>query len=251
MPPITNLASFFFHQIREAEQEADRVYEPMIGVVTDNKDPDKLMRVKVKLPVLSAQDTTWWIPVVSIGAGKERGWFFLPEVNDEVLIAFEHGDINRPVVIGALWNGQDKAPKDNGSGSNPIRTLVSKNGSKIEFDDENDSITIADGGGKGEIVFKAGDNKMTLTAKSGDVVILCPTGDLQVVADGGIEMTASVNLDIRGDSNTNITGSGGVTLKASGMASVFAGSTAINPGGVSEAAEASTSPQDIPDPIGG
>lgn len=251
MPPITNLASFFFHQIREAEQEADRVYEPMIGVVTDNKDPDKLMRVKVKLPVLSAEDTTWWIPVVSIGAGKERGWFFLPEVNDEVLIAFEHGDINRPVVIGALWNGQDKAPKDNGSGSNPIRTLVSKSGSKIEFDDEKNTITIADGGGKGEIVFKADDNKMTLTAKSGDVVILCPTGDLQVVADGGIEMNASVNLDVRGDSNTNITGSGGVTLKASGMTSVFAGSTAINPGGVSEAAEASTSPADVADPIGG
>lgn len=249
MPPITNLASFFFHQIREAEQEADRVYEPVIGVVTDNKDPDKLMRVKVKIPALSAQDTTWWIPVISLGAGKERGWFFLPEVNDEVLVGFEHGDMNRPIVLGALWNGQDKAPKDNGSGSNPIRTLVSKSGSKIEFDDDKNTITISDGGGKGEIVFKADDNKMIITAKSGDVVVLCPTGELQMVADGGMELTASVNLDIRGGDKTNLTGSGGVTLKGSSMTSVTAGSTAINPGGVSEAAEASTSPADIPDPI--
>lgn len=246
---ITNLSSFFFHQIREAEQEADRVYEPVIGVVTDNKDPDKLLRVKVKFPTLSADDTTSWVPVVSLGAGKERGWFFLPEVNDEVLVGFEHGDINRPIVLGALWNGSDKPPKDNGSGSNPIRTLVSKSGSKIELDDEKNTITISDGGGKGEIVFKADDNKMTITAKSGDVVILCPSGDLQMVADGGMDFQASVNLDVRGQQNTNITGSGGVTLKASGMTSVFGSQTGINPGGVSEAGEASTSPAEIPDPI--
>jgi uncharacterized protein involved in type VI secretion and phage assembly len=248
---ITNLSSFFFHQIREAEQEADRVYEPVIGVVTDNKDPDKLMRVKVKFPSLSAQDTTFWVPVVSMGAGKERGWFFLPEVDDEVLVGFEHGDFNRPLVLGALWNGKDKAPKDNGSGSNPIRTLVSKAGSKIEFDDEKNTITVADGGGKGEIVFKADDNKMLITAKSGDVVILCPSGELKIVADGGIEMTASVGLDVRGQDKTNITGSGGVTMKASGMTSVMGGKTDINPGGVSEAAEASTSPAETADPIAG
>lgn len=248
---ITNLASFFFHQIREAEQEADRVYEPIIGVVTDNKDPDKLLRVKVKFPTLSAQDTTSWIPVISIGAGKERGWFFLPEVNDEVLVGFEHGDINCPVVLGALWNGQDKAPKDNGAGANPIRTLVSKSGSKIEFDDDKNTITISDGGGKGEIVFKADDNKMMITAKSGDVVILCPKGELKMVADGGMDFKASVNLDIRGQEKVNLTGKGGVTLKASGVTSVVGGQTAINPGGVAEAAEASTSPQDIADPIAG
>jgi uncharacterized protein involved in type VI secretion and phage assembly len=248
---ITNLSSFFFHQIREAEQEADRVYEPVIGIVTDNKDPDKLLRVKVKFPTLSAQDTTSWVSVISLGAGKERGWFFLPEVNDEVLVAFEHGDINRPIILGALWNGTDKAPKDNSSGSNPIRTLVSKSGSKIEFDDEKNTITISDGGGKGEIVFKADDNKITITAKSGDVVILAPQGELKCVADGGMEFTASVNFDVRADSNTNLTGSGGVTLKASGMTTVFGSQTGINPGGVSEAAEASTSPADIPDPIAG
>lgn len=246
---ITNLTSFFFHQIREAELEADRVYEPVIGIVTDNKDPDKLLRVKVKFPTLSAQDTTWWIPVVSYGAGKERGWFFLPEVNDEVLVAFEHGDINRPVVIGALWNGKDKPPEQQSTG-NPKRVLVSRAGSRIELDDDANSITISDGGGKGVITFKADDNKLTIQAKQGDVVIMAAQGDLKVVADGGIELNATANLDVRGQT-ANLTGTGGVTLKASGMVGITGGQTQINPGGVSEAGAASTSPAEVPDPIGG
>lgn len=246
---ITNLASFFFHQIREAEREADRVYEPVIGIVTDNKDPDKLMRVKVKIPSISAQDTTWWVPVISLGAGKNRGWFFLPEVNDEVLVGFEHGDINRPIVIGALWNGQDKPPEQQSSG-NPIRVLVSRAGSRVEIDDDKNTITIKDGGGKGEIQIKSDDNKITIEAKQGDVVVMAPQGEVKIVADGGIEMQSSVNFDIRGQQNTNISGTGGATLKASGMISVTAAQTNVNPGGTPEAAEASTSPAETPDPVG-
>jgi len=246
---ITNLASFFFHQIREAEHEAHRVFEPMIGIVTDNKDPDKLMRVKVKLPALSEQDTTFWIPIVSYGAGKERGWFFLPEVNDEVLVAFEHGDMNRPVVIGAMWNGNDKPPKTN-SGSNPIRTLVSKSGSKIEFDDDADSITISDGGGKGEITIKAGDNKMTLEAKSGDVVIAAPAGDLLIAVAGDVELKGSINFDIRASQACNVESGGAMKIEGSGMLSISGSQTSINDGS-SSAATASTSPADVPDPVGG
>lgn len=247
--PITNLSSFFFQQIKEAELEADRVYEPVIGVVTDNKDPDKLMRVKVKIPSLSAQDTTWWIPVVSYGAGKERGWFFLPEVNDEVLVAFEHGDMNRPIVLGALWNGKDKPPEQQAS-SNDKRVIKSRSGSTIELDDSKNTITVSDGGGKGVLTFKADDNKMILEAKSGDVVILCPSGNLQVVADGGIDLKASANLDVRGDQNASISGQGGTTLKASGMVSVTGGTTSIQCGQAQDAAAASTSPEDVPERLG-
>ncbi len=245
---ITNLASFLFQQTREAEQEADRVYEPVIGIVTDNKDPDKLLRVKVKIPVLSAQDTTWWVPVVSLGAGKDRGWFFLPEVNDEVLVGFEHGDINHPIVIGTLWNGKDKAPESN-PGSNPKRVLVSRTGSRIELDDEKNTITISDGGGKGVVTFKADDNKLIIEAKSGDVMIQAPKGEVKIVADGGIDMQASMNLDFRGDGKCNIGGDGDVTLKASGMMSISGSQTDLNKAAPTAAAEASTSPQDVPDPI--
>jgi uncharacterized protein involved in type VI secretion and phage assembly len=247
MAMITNLASFFFHQIQEAERENDRIYEPVIGIVTDNKDPDKLMRVKVKLPTISADDSTWWVPIVSLGAGADRGWFFLPEVDDEVLVAFEHGDINRPIVIGALWNGKDKPPDT--SGKSDKRTLVSKTGSRIELDDEKNTITIKDGGGKGEIVFKADDKKLTIEAKQGDVVIMAAKGKLMIVAEKGIEMTATANFDVRGQKNANIGSGGASTLKAGGMCAVTGGTTDINAPGAADAAEASTSPAEIPDPL--
>src|SRR5262252_5813625 len=116
MRPIYDLASLFAAQIRTAEEESARVYEPLVGVVTDNKDPLRLGRVKIKFPVLSEQDTSDWAPVVMLGAGKNRGWFFIPEVDDEVLVMFEHGDLNRPMVIGALWNGKDTTADKNPGG---------------------------------------------------------------------------------------------------------------------------------------
>lgn len=243
---ITNLASFFFHQLQEGEYEADRVYEPVIGIVTDNKDPDKLLRVKVKIPALSAADTTFWVPVVSYGAGKERGWFFMPEVNDEVLVAFEHGDMNHPVILGALWNGKDAPPEDS-SGANTKRVMVSRSGSKIELDDDKNTITITDGGGAGSIIFKADDNKLLIEAKQGDVFLMSPGGKLQIVAKGGIDLQASQNLDIRGAAKTNLSGQN-VTLKASGPLAITGATVNINNGG-SDAAAASVSPAETADPV--
>ena len=81
-----------------------------IGVVTNNADPDGLNRVKMKLPYLSDTLETGWARVLQPGAGKGRGWNVLPEVDDEVLVGFEHGDIDHPYVLGGLVNGTDKPP---------------------------------------------------------------------------------------------------------------------------------------------
>ncbi len=156
MPPY-DLASVFAGQIHQAEAEGTRVYEPVIGIVTDNKDPSKLGRVKVKIPILSQQDSTYWCPIIMLGAGKNRGWFFIPEKDDEVLMLFEHGDMNRPLVVGALWNGKDKPP-DKNPGKNPRRVIKSRQGSKITFDDENNQLIIEDGAQKGRITFDSNAN---------------------------------------------------------------------------------------------
>ena len=119
---------------------------PVIGVVTDNTDPDKkLGRVKVKLPYVvgtsgeSGGIVTDWARLVVPGGGATRGVYYLPEVNDEVLVAFEQGDINRPYILGGLWNGTDAPPKGNDTVANSSgvnqRIIQSRTGHIITLDD--------------------------------------------------------------------------------------------------------------------
>ncbi len=78
-----------------------------VAVVTQNDDPDRLGRVRVKYPELGEETEGWWARMAGPGAGRDRGLLMTPLVGDEVLVAFEHGDVRRPVVLGALWNGED------------------------------------------------------------------------------------------------------------------------------------------------
>ena len=128
----------------------------LVGIVTDNKDPSGWGRVRVKFPTLNPEtDSTghssWWARVVGVGAGKDRGFHCLPEINDEVLVAFEHGDIHRPYVIGGVWNGMDATPdtiddtippsaggKGGGKGGGKVRlrTIKTRTGHFLQFVEE-------------------------------------------------------------------------------------------------------------------
>ena len=247
MRPLYDLASVFADQIRTAETEADRMYEPVIGIVTDNKDPSKLGRVKLKIPILSDQDTTYWCPIIMLGAGKNRGWFFIPEKDDEVLVMFEHGDMNRPLVVGALWNGKDKAP-DKNPGGNPRRVIKSRQGSKITFDDDKEQLVIEDGVQKGRITFDAKANKITIEALDGDVCFQSPKDDMTIVAQA-IELTATSNLEIHAG--------GAIAWGAGGSATIKSSSTTLSGAKVNTSCGSSqmptaptTSPQDVADPYG-
>lgn len=247
MRPLYDLASVFTDQIRTAETESGRVYEPVIGIVTDNKDPDKLGRVKLKIPVLSDQDTTFWCPIIMLGAGKNRGWFFIPDKDDEVLVMFEHGDLNRPLVVGALWNGKDKPP-DKNPGGNPRRVLKSRLGSKITFDDDKKQLIIEDGVGKGKITFDSQANKITIEAIDGDVCFQTPADDMTIVAQS-IEMTANTNLEIHAGDAMQWGAGASATIKSSGT--TLSGSKVNTNCGSAQMPNApTTSPQDVPDPYG-
>jgi hypothetical protein len=80
----------------------------VVGVVTNNKDPDGLGRVRVKYPALDDGLEGWWARIAAVGAGNERGQLMTPLVGDEVLVGFEGGDAHKPYVLGTLWNGRDK-----------------------------------------------------------------------------------------------------------------------------------------------
>ena len=246
-PIYNNLASVFSDQLRTGESESARVFEPVIGIVTDNKDPSKLGRVKLKIPILSDQDTTYWCPIIMLGAGKNRGWFFIPEKDDEVLVMFEHGDLNRPLVVGALWNGKDKPP-DKNPGGNPRRVIKSRLGNKITFDDDKEQLIIEDGVQKGRITIDSKANKITIEALDGDVCFQSPKDDMTIVAKS-IELTATTNLEIHaGDAMAWGAGSS-ATIKSSGT--TLSGSNVnTNNGSAQMPSAPTTNPQDIPDPYG-
>ena len=250
MRPIYDLASAFAGQIQTAELESTRVYEPVVAVVTDNKDPSKLGRVKVKIPILSENDTTFWAPIVMMGAGKNRGWFFIPEVDDEVLVLFEHGDMDRPLVVGALWGGKDKPPDKNPDGKNQRRVIKSREGSKFTFDDTEgeEKIIIEDGKGKAKITFDTKNNKIIIEAIEGDVCFQAPKGDLQILAKEA-EFTATKNLEIHAGSNMQWGSGTTLTIKASNV--TLSGSKENLNCGVAKMPEAPTAePKDTDDPYG-
>ncbi len=107
----------------------------VVGIVTNNKDPDNLGRVKLKFPWRDDSQETNWARISVPMAGGDRGTYFLPEVGDEVLVSFDHGDIEQPYVLGGLWNGKDKPPETNQTGKNDKRVIKSRSGHLIVLDD--------------------------------------------------------------------------------------------------------------------
>jgi len=103
-----------------------------VAIVKDVADPEKLGRLLLKFPWLAEEQSTW-APVAAFMAGPDRGAFFMPEVDDEVLVAFEHGDFEHPFVVGFLWNGKDRPPTDDVH----LRIFRSVNGHEIAFSDPN------------------------------------------------------------------------------------------------------------------
>jgi phage baseplate assembly protein V len=143
----------------------------VVGLVTRVDDPRKLGRIKVHFPWLDEKHETDWVRIATMMAGGDRGSFFMPEVNDEVLVAFEHGDARFPFVVGFLWNGQDKPPAKDVRD----RILKSKNGHQIRFLDSTPS-----GGSKGALVIEdAHGNRITM---SNAKIMIKSTATLQLDA---------------------------------------------------------------------
>ncbi len=200
--------------LEQTRRPESKIYGVVVGIVTDNKDPDKLGRVKVKIPRISGDDESNWARVVSFMVGKEKGAFFLPEVDDEVLVAFEYGDINMPYVIGSLWNGKDKTPLTNDDGKNNIRMIKSRSGHIIRLDDTDgkEKIEIIDKTEKNMIVIDSKDNKISIKSDK-DIEISAPNGkvtidakDIEAKSSASAKIEASAGMDLKASSSMNIKG---------------------------------------------
>jgi uncharacterized protein involved in type VI secretion and phage assembly len=192
-----------------------RLYGVTVGVVTNNQDPDGLGRVKVKLPWLSDDVESHWARVLTPMAGNDRGLFFLPEVDDEVLVAFEHGLPEFPYVLGALWNGKDQAPESNDDGENNMRTIKSRSGHVVRLDDTagSEKIEIVDGSGANSVVISTADNTITITAdadvtiKSGNGKLILSGNGIEIKSQTGVKVEAGANMDLKASGQLNIKGS--------------------------------------------
>jgi uncharacterized protein involved in type VI secretion and phage assembly len=192
---------------------ADRYYGVVIGIVTNNQDPNNMARVRVKLPWLSDDNESWWARMAVPMAGPSRGAYFLPEVDDEVLVAFEHGDVRSPYIVGALWNGKDAPPANNSDGKNNIRVIHSRSGHLVRLDDSDgdEKIEIIDKTGGNKLTIKSSDNSMSLEC-TGDMSLKCQ-GKMTIQATAGIEMTCDANIKIQAQATMDIESTAPMTIK--------------------------------------
>ena len=188
-----------------------------VGVVTNNEDPEKLGRVRLSFPWRGADDESYWARIAVPMAGADRGTYFLPERDDEVLVAFENGDIHHPYVIGALWNGADAPPADNADGKNDVRMIRSRSGHEIVLDDN-------DSEGKVEITTSGGHSVVLDDASGGSVSIEDSGGNrIEFDASGGalnLSSTTALSIEaptveLKADGSATIESSGALTLKGS------------------------------------
>ena len=169
-----------------------RWYGVVPAVVTDIKDPDNQGRVQVKLPWspdARGSDYRGWARLATLFAGNNRGSWFIPDVEDEVLIAFEHGDPRRPYVLGGLWNGRDKPPETmDGSGNNYKKVLRSRDGVKVTLDDQS--------GQENLVLETPGGQRISLKDGPGAIEIVDSNGNSVKLETSGITVTAAAKVTV-------------------------------------------------------
>jgi len=255
-----------------------RINGVVIGIVVDNNDPDDLYRVKVKFPWIKESDGKYtdvpddesfvstWARIATFMAGNERGAFWLPEVDDEVLVAFEHGDLRRPFIIGSLWNGQDKAIHTNQSqdGKNNFRSIRSRSGHMLQFLDDADGkerivlqtmvaadetqkdaesrdghfiviehtdgdekIEIYDRKQKNYILIDSTNDKIMVQSKEGDITISAPQGKITIEAKEFVTKS-SEKTTVGADGAMEIKGQQTIDVKASSTMTLKGAQVKIN-----------------------
>jgi uncharacterized protein involved in type VI secretion and phage assembly len=198
---------------REASLEAGGYVRGLaIALVTQNKDPDQLCRVRVRYPWYDQSHESFWARLAVPMAGKDRGLVMIPEVGDEVIVGFDRDDIRFPYVLGALWNGKDTPPVANGDGKNDKRLFKSRKGHQLLFDDgtrgvvtiehvdgrrltlDDDGVVLEDGKGN-QLKIESNSGAITIEA-NGQLSIKAAT--VSIEATGTLDLKANATLSVRG-----------------------------------------------------
>lgn len=178
---------------RAATGPGGHFYGVYPALVVDNQDPDGIGRVRIRLPWSPDPDDAAyeaWARIATLMAGNNRGSWFIPDPDDEVLVAFEGGDPRRPFVVGMLWNGTDTPPESMDADNN-LKTILSRAGVRITMDDSDGavSLTLSTPGGH-SLVFDDGDRSVTATDSNGNVIKM-DSGGVTVTAGARVKVQAS------------------------------------------------------------
>jgi hypothetical protein len=194
-----------------------------IGLVTNNKDPEMLGRVRVKFPALSDQEESWWARVVTPGGGPQSGLMFMPQIDDEVLVGFEHGDLRRPYVLGGLWGPKAKPPtaSDQFLAQNKViewglrtaagATLAFRGGEQPK--DKHFKVALPDG-----TMHYLGSDKVEIIAQRKSIELKSGQASILITDSGDIQLKGT-NITIEAMSSLKL---GGTTLEAKGKTSLKA-----------------------------
>jgi phage baseplate assembly protein V len=210
--------------------QAERFYGVVLGVVEQNNEiadaQIPIGRVKVSFPGLSDSFTSGWAPCASPMAGDDMGFFALPEPGAQVLVAFEHGDLAKPYVLGSLYHAKNPPPATNLDGTNSKRIIKSRAGHTITFDDtlNTGAISIEDMAGS-SVTLNSVDRSVEISAQGN--LKITGKGDITIDSNGTTITVkgadGSVDLRARGDVSINSTqkltiDAGGNTITADAIA---------------------------------
>jgi uncharacterized protein involved in type VI secretion and phage assembly len=189
-----------------------------VAIVRDNRDPSGLARVMVTFPWHRRPEEGYWARLSTPMAGNRYGAFLLPEVGDEVLVAFERGELRSPYVVGALWNGSRKPPLTNADGRNDLRVVKTRKGHALTFDD----------GAKGRVRLELNDGK-AITIDDGGITIDAENGNRIVIgsANGTTTIESATALRIRAP-QISIESTGTLDIKAGATLTLRGALVAIN-----------------------
>jgi uncharacterized protein involved in type VI secretion and phage assembly len=214
------------------------------GVVTQNKDPDKLNRIKVRFPWLDKGDVdqSSWAQLLTPMEGKEFGWYTLPDIDDVVCVVFLHSDMNHPIILGGIWSKEDKPPEPNEDGKNNFRGYRSRSGHRMILDDTKKTKVVfsdmttdmmvgigqweEDGAGpnKSEVFkpSKAGKTGVSISSMKGNIEISCPNGTLTMEAGKNIYLDVKTTTELQ--AGGAFTATGKTTKLTAGAPAFYKGS---------------------------
>ena len=182
------------------------VHGLMTGVVMQiHEDPEKLNRVKVKIPLMQNEKEDVWARLGGVYASNKFGCLFFPEVGDEVILGFFGGDPSSPVILGSLYSGKHATPQALEQKNN-IKQILTREKLSVEFNEEKKSITVT----------TPGKRKFVLDDDGKKITVEDPSGNKLEMSDSGIKVESKKDICFDTKGKFNVSAVGGIALSSKG-----------------------------------